>query len=193
MNAMVQNFSDPGTLSVKFGRKSNSLENDAWPFASSPRRREALSDEPDRFTANIPASANHAEKIFDTLIALKVETSKVAMHLSIAARNRIFAELDYILDVETWDEGDYLPDIESYKRFLKWIIFTGDTTWTSLGVDDGGRILVAWVREQQTMTANFDEVVRWTKRADMEGAIQISLGEFTLTHFARQSNAFLGE
>lgn len=192
MNAMVQNFSDPGTLSVKYGRPTSPPE-DAWSLDPSPFRRETLVDETNRFTQNIPASTSSLARIFDTLVDLKVETSKVAMHLSSAARNRLFSELDYVLDAETWDEADRLPDIDSYRCFLRWLVFTGDTTWSSLGVDDNGRILVAWVQDRQTLTANFDEVVRWTKRADTEGAVQISLGEFTLTHFARQSSAFLSE
>lgn len=131
------------------------------------------------------------ETLFDARVRLKVATSRYAMHLSESARKRLFEEFDFLLDVDGWDVEDALPDEASYQRFLKWMIYTGDLTWSSLGVDNEGNLLAAWVRDYGQMTANFSEKVIWSQRITADGDLQQSAGVFTLEHFARQASAFL--
>ena len=170
-----------------------SSESDQVSFQS-PTRLQTLKDQVSHFRQNVPASSNLAETIFDTRVELKVATSRIAMHLSQEVRNRIFAEFDFLLDSESWDLDDKLPTSTSYNRFLKWLVYTSDSSWTSFGIDDEGNILVAWVRgATQRMTANFAERVRWTKTVSEDGEMQISAGTYTLNHFAHQSDAFLSD
>lgn len=161
------------------------------PFVAPSAGVEANKDETKVIERNVRASATLPERIFDARVEIKVATSYYAMHLSNESRARLFSEFDYVLDEEAWDEEDKLPAIESYRRFLKWSIFTGDSTWSSLGIDDDGNILVAWVRGKTTLTANFGERIRWTHKIDAAGDIQLSSGNFTLEHFARQAKALL--
>jgi hypothetical protein len=141
--------------------------------------------------ARVPSSTNLQEHLFDARVNLKVVTSQYAMHLSESARSRLFSELDYLLAEDGWDPDDTLPTVESFRVFLKWVIFSGDCTWSSLGIADDGNILAAWVRADDVMTANFGERVRWTQRFSANGSRQTVSGDFSLEHFARQASNFL--
>lgn len=141
--------------------------------------------------ARVPSSRTLEEHLFDTRVNLKVVTSQYAMHLSDAARSRLFSELDYLLAEDGWDPDDATPTIESFRVFLKWVIFSGDSTWSSLGIADDGNLLAAWVRADDVMTANFGDRVRWTQRFSANGSRQSAAGDFSLEHFARHASNFL--
>ncbi|HCO55321.1 MAG TPA: hypothetical protein DIT93_09915 [Pelagibacterium sp.] len=131
------------------------------------------------------------EELFDTAVDLKVATATYAMHLPLPVRDRLFNEFDYLLSDDAWEPGDKLPSVTSYKQFLRWMIFTSDTSWCSLGISDSGDILVAWIGEFGQMTAKFADTVSWTHRINSPDGQQASAGEYTLVHFARQSKNFL--
>lgn len=131
------------------------------------------------------------ERLFDASVDLKVAVGLYAMHLSRDERARLFGELDYLLDAETWDESDSLPSVTSFQQFLKWVVFTQDRSWTSMGIDIDGNILVAWVRPSATMTANFSGRVRWAQKFSADDDVQTAAGDFSLAHFAKHAEAFL--
>lgn len=170
---------------------SSGIDRDGDAERSNTKARNTAEDNVELFKRSVPRADSIEEKTFDARVQLKVETANVAMHLSSQLRAKLFKEFDYLLDVEGWDEEDKLPSVESYRRFLKWIIYAKDTSWTSLGIDDLGNMLVAWVGEGRMMTANFSDPVKWTKRVDSGGVPQISLGEFDLNYFAEKSLEFL--
>jgi hypothetical protein len=134
---------------------------------------------------------NDDERLFDARVNLKVATAQYAMHLPADVRSRMFKEFDYLLESDAWDMEDTLPAIDSYRQFLRWVVFTGDTSWTSFGVADDGSLLVAWIKPNKKMTASFGERIRWTQELRAEGETQISGGNFTAEHFARQAKLFL--
>jgi hypothetical protein len=113
---------------------------------------------------SVPRQAGFDEKIFDVLVSLKVATSQYAMHLSNSERARLFARLDELINVDDWHEEDTLPSVPSFLNFLKWIIFSKNFEWSSIGVASDGNILVAWTRSGLVLTANFfpQNSVTWT-------------------------------
>lgn len=131
--------------------------------------------------------------LFDARIAVKITTAQFAMYLDAAQRNKIFSEVDYLLDLEAWEEDeDSLPNIASYLAFLKWLVHTRDMSWTSLGLDNDGRLLAAWIpAEGAQMTANFGTNVRWSKKFNVDGEAQIVTGEYSLNHFCSTFGDFL--
>lgn len=132
-----------------------------------------------------------AQRLFDARVELKMATARYAMHLSQEARDRLFAEFDYLLEEETWDPSDRLPSAYSYQSFLKWLIYTSDCSWSSLGISDDGTIMAAWVRGQNRLTADFGDKIRWSQAVLAEGEIQTSAGRFSLEHFAKRAKEFL--
>jgi hypothetical protein len=133
------------------------------------------------------------EQVFDRSVSLKVTTSHFAMHLSAPERARIFLEIDNILDVDRWEEGEKLPLIEGYKDFLRYLIRNSDSSWASLGSSDEGNFLVAWVQNAFQMTASFDGFkVFWTVKNVVNEKINLVSGvSKDLEFFAKQAKFYL--
>jgi hypothetical protein len=120
------------------------------------------------------------------------------MHLSTEERHRLFKELDGLINVEHWHEGDTLPSIIAFRDFLKWMIYSKYFKWISLGVSDDGGMLVAWKTPRVLLTAKFSglagqEGVRWTaEMTSAKGETGYAVGKCPLRLFAEQAMFFLG-
>jgi hypothetical protein len=142
-----------------------------------------------------PRVLSFDERIFDTLVSLKVAVSQYAMHLGAVERARLFEELDSKINADDWHEDDILPATSSFHEFLKWMIYSKHSEWTSIGVSSQGTILVAWRKPQVLLTANFEakDSVRWTAQIrSPAGEVGHSAGKCTLRLFAEQAMFYLG-
>lgn len=143
-----------------------------------------------------PRVTSFDERIFDSLVSLKVAISQYAMHLDASERRRLFEELDSKINVEDWHEDDMLPAVSSLQEFLKWMIYSKHCPWTSIGVSSQGSILVAWYTPRVLLTANFEaqDSVRWTAQVkSANGDVGHSVGKCTLRLFAEQAMFYLKE
>jgi len=143
-----------------------------------------------------PRVTSFDERIFDSLVSLKVAISQYAMHLGAAERQRLFEELDSKINVEDWHEDDTLPAVSSLQEFLKWMIYSKHCQWTSIGASSQGSILVAWHTPRVLLTANFEarDSVRWTAQVkSADGEVGHSVGKCTLRLFAEQAMFYLKE
>jgi hypothetical protein len=134
------------------------------------------------------------EKIFDSLVSLKVAVAAYAMHLSADERDRLFAELDDKINVDDWHEEDKLPAVYLFVQFLKWMIFSGHQKWTSIGVSAVGTITVAWKTPRVLLTADFvrENEVRWTAQlAGQNGEVGHTAGRCSLRLFSEQALFYL--
>lgn len=144
----------------------------------------------------VPMLVGHTfeEKIFDSLVSLKVAVSAYAMHLSADERSRLFAELDDKINVDDWHEEDKLPAVHSFVQFLKWMIFARHHKWTSIGVSATGTITVAWRTPRVLLTADFvrENEVRWTAQlAGENGEVGHTAGRCSLRLFSEQALFYL--
>jgi hypothetical protein len=141
-----------------------------------------------------PHVATFEERIFDALVSLKVSASFLSMHLSADERHRLFDALDETINVDDWHEGDKLPAVSSFQEFLRWMIYSRNADWTSIGVSENGTILVAWRKERSMLTADFEggNSVRWTVRLMGEdGEVGHAAGRCPLKLFAEQAGFYL--
>jgi uncharacterized UPF0160 family protein len=148
-------------------------------------------------TRAIPEATDFAERVFNSLVALKVAVSQYAMHMSDAERHRIFAELDSVINTEDWHEEDELPKVEAFKDFLKWMIYSKYNKWISIGVSDDGDLMVAWKTTRVLLTAKFSglseqEAVRWTAQImSKKGETGYTVGRSPLRLFSEQALFYL--
>jgi hypothetical protein len=142
----------------------------------------------------MPAGRTFEEKIFDSLVSLKVAVSAYAMHLSADERSRLFAELDDKINVDDWHEEDKLPAVNSFLQFLKWMIYAHHHKWTSIGISAAGTIMVAWRTSRVLLTADFvrENEVRWTAQlAGENGEVGHTAGRCGLRLFSEQALFYL--
>jgi hypothetical protein len=141
----------------------------------------------ERVVRSVTQSTGFEENIFNSLVSLKVAVSQYAMHLSSNERHRIFEQLDSMINVDDWHEGDDLPKPSSFQDFLKWV---------SIGVSQDGNIMVAWRTRRVLLTANFasQDSVRWTAQIKSDaGETGHAVGKCPLRLFSEQAMFYLNE
>jgi hypothetical protein len=142
----------------------------------------------------VPVQRSFEEKLFDSLVSLKVAVATYAMHLSADERSQLFAELDEKINPDGWHQDDTFPGVESFVQFLKWMIFAGHHKWTSIGVSSAGTITVAWRTPRVLLTADFvrENDVRWTAQiTNQTGEIGHTAGRCGLRLFSEQALFYL--
>lgn len=156
---------------------------------------EASTKKPVETFQSVPQQTSFEERIFDSLVSLKVAVSQYAMHLPPEERGRIFSRLDSVINVDDWHEEDQLPLLQSFQNFLKWIVFARRFDWSSIGVSNEGNILIAWSRPKLALTANFStgNKITWTATVDTEIGPAHAVGTCTLQYFTRQSIFYLDD
>jgi len=103
-------------------------------------------------------------ELFDALLKFKVSTSQVAMHLDRGWRSRLFAQLDSLLDKESWEPLDRPPRLESFATFLRMIIFLRPQRRPGLGATSKGELIATWSvgADRLTIECLPQDLVRWT-------------------------------
>jgi hypothetical protein len=154
---------------------------------------------PETFSTSQIQTSSFEEKVFSSLVSLKVSVSKYAMHLSHHERHRVFQQLDSVINTDDWHEEDELPQIGAFEDFLKWMIYSKYFKWLSIGVSDEGTLLVAWRTKRVLLTANFSgkegvDSVRWTAQIhSAKGEIGHTVGKCPLRLFSTQAMFYLQE
>ena len=142
---------------------------------------------------NTPVQPDLRQRVFNSGVEMKVAVSQYAMHLSPETRQKLFHDLDEVINVEDWYEEDILPRYDSFRDFLKWTIYSKRFNWVSIGVSNEGNILVAWKSKHALLTANFDgrSRVLWTaKRTSSQGDTHTA-GDSPLQFFEKGATFYL--
>ena len=125
-----------------------------------------------------------AERLHDALTMAKVKTSEVVMHLDGEWRDRLFAQLDDLLDIEDWHEDDEPLLDESFGTFLRLILHQKPKRRPGLGLSHRGHLIAAWTAgaDRLTLECAPKDTVRWVLSCEVDGERERAAGE---THVAR--------
>lgn len=94
-------------------------------------------------------------QLFDNAAQLKIMLSQIAMHMSSASRNAIFAQLDFLLKLEDWQDDSALIEGATFNTFIRFLIFAAPNRLPSLGVGLTGHVLAAWNKGDQHISIEF--------------------------------------
>jgi hypothetical protein len=115
--------------------------------------------------ASLFASAEKSleERLFDATASVKILTAQVAMHLDHEWRNKLFAQLDSLHDLEEWDPDDEPIQIGSFATFLKAMIQIKPQRRPGLGLSHNGYLVASWMVGKDRLTIEFlqKDRVRW--------------------------------
>ena len=111
------------------------------------------------------------EKLYDALARVKLLTAQVAMHLDTEWRNRIFEQLDDLLDAKDWHEDDDPINASSFETFLRMIIFHNPSRRPGFGVSNCGYLIAAWTSgsDRLTIECRPNDTVRWVLSCEVDG------------------------
>jgi len=122
------------------------------------------------------------EQLFDSRAGAKILIAQVAMHLDQAVRDKIFRQLDALLDIGEWDTKDKLLDHASYATFLRLILYQRPSRLPGLGLSYGGNVISAWTNNENRLTIEClprDEI-RWVLSHTINGERETAAGRTPL-------------
>ena len=88
------------------------------------------------------------EQLYDNRAELKILTAHYAVaYINQNFKKQLFNQLDWLLDPESWVEGDVLAKPESFKTLIKFILNAKPKNAPSVGLSQDGNILATWQQE----------------------------------------------
>lgn len=89
------------------------------------------------------------ETLFDANATAKILTSHISMYLREGWRDKLFYQLDNLLDPEKWDPQDRPLQKKSFETFLKAICDIKPTVRPGLGLSYSGNLIAAWIAPER--------------------------------------------
>lgn len=150
----------------------------------------AVTDQLDRLAVNLSPTLTRsepmqggapsvAEQLHDALARAKILLSQVSMHLDKVWRDRLFHQLDALLDLDSWDEADEVLDQSSFSTFLRTILHLNIKRRPALGISYRGHILADWTFDGESLTMEFlpKDEVRWVLMHSVDGERESAAGQ----------------
>jgi hypothetical protein len=146
-----------------------------------------------RFSGNwrqpLQPSADRSNKstqeiLFDALAAFKIFTSQVAMHLNVESRDKLFKQLDLLLDPDEWPPEDIPPELASYRTLLRTLLVLAPRKIPGLGASSGGRLVAAWSTRDDRLTIQClpNDRLRWSLSVRDGSERRAAAAESSLKH-----------
>lgn len=109
-------------------------------------------------------------RLYDLLADFKIFTAQIAMHIDRQWRDRLFAQLDSLLDVNEWDEQDAPPVHNSYATFLRMLLSIKPERRPGLGAAANGNLIAAWTNGNDKLTIEClaNDEIRWSIARDTD-------------------------
>ena len=122
------------------------------------------------------------ELLYDALAAAKIYTSQVAMHMDRLWRDKLFKQLDSLLDHEEWMEEDVPLHSASFSTFLKVMFLFKPSRRPGLGLSATGNLIGAWTEGDRQLTIEClpNDVVRYVFSHPVDQQFERAAGETTV-------------
>lgn len=122
------------------------------------------------------------EQLHDALSASKVLFSQISMHLDKVWRDKLFLQLDRLLDIQSWDDADNVLDQSSFSTFLRMVLYYKPKVRPALGLSHRGHLLADWTDERISLTLEFlpKDEVRWIIAQVIDGDKETTVGQTQL-------------
>ncbi|WP_426263010.1 hypothetical protein [Sphingomonas sp. PWP1-2] len=95
------------------------------------------------------------EVLFAATASVKVWTSRVAMHLDRETRDRLFRQIDALHEADEWADSDAPVSIESYKCFVRAVVYHKVNSRPALALMPNGNLLAMWQDNADKLTVEF--------------------------------------
>jgi len=95
------------------------------------------------------------EQLYSNKASLIILTSQLGMHLSDDLKRYFYNEIDELLDIQNFTNGDSLINVESFCGFLNFFIYYHNLKKPSLGVNIESFLTATWVGNEGCLTIEF--------------------------------------
>lgn len=115
----------------------------------------ATGNKPKKNIPNIFWSDDSDRLLFDNKSDIKVLISKIGMHLKPEFRTNLFQQIDRLLDLDSFCDGDQLIQASSFASLLSFLLAYPHARKPSLTVGNRGQIYGTWVAETGKLHIEF--------------------------------------
>lgn len=132
------------------------------------------------------------EILFQSRAAAKIYASKVAMRMDPVWRDKLFGQLDSLLDPEEWDELDNPLVTESFATFIKVMFLLLPGRRPGLGLTFQGNIIAVWSNGENRLTIEClpNDIARWVLAYQVETGIERTAGEAKISRLVDHLSPF---
>lgn len=120
------------------------------------------------------------EQLYNKRAELKIIAAQCTItYINNNFRKDLFNQLDWVLDPDSWVEGDILAQPESFRTLIKFILNAKPIEAPSLGLSHKGNILASWQHKQNTLEleCNPKENIKWFVSCVFEDKKERTYGE----------------
>lgn len=96
------------------------------------------------FKAERPSTSTLEELLYEARAEAKIQTSRVARYIDDGWRRGLYRQLDSLLDIEEWFEGDDPLGTNSFSTFLRLMLVVRPEKRPGLGLTSDGNLIVNW-------------------------------------------------
>ncbi|MCV9942973.1 hypothetical protein [Rhizobium sp. BT-175] len=119
------------------------------------------------------------QRLYDSGAVFKILASQVSMHLGLPWIQKLFSQIDGLLDVDEWDPRDPVPSQETVRTFIRMLLILKVQRKPGLGVSNAGNLIAAWTAGANRLTVECfaRDRVRWVVSRDVNGETERAAGE----------------
>ncbi len=111
--------------------------------------------EPSASSLEIGSQGSLEERLFDATASAKILTSRIAMHIDSAWRDKLFRQLDSLHDLDEWDANDAPMKASSFYTFLRTMFRLKPQRKPGLGLSPKGNLVASWEKDGDYLTVEF--------------------------------------
>lgn len=152
MSSLYGNLALKRSLGVASLAGVGSLTESKTASVSAPRQRgNVVSTSADDFSPT-DLTPSLEEQLYNSAAQAKLLTSRVAMHMDDSWRHGLYRQLDSLLDVEEWLEGEVPLGTNSFATFLRLMLMVRPQVRPGLGLTGRGNLIASWRNDRARLT-----------------------------------------
>ena len=127
-----------------------------------------------------PVNTTIEETLFDNRGLLKTIAVKYGLsYIDPLVKEQLFKQIDWLLDVEDWEEEDTLANPNTFKTLMKFILNTNPVQSPYLGLADSGNIIATWINNDNKLRLECmaNDCVKWFVSCVFDGKNERTYGE----------------
>ena len=142
-----------------------------------------------------PVGSSHRsmeERLFDARATSKILASQVAMYMQEEWRRKLYRQLDSLLDVDEWTEGDAPLAGDSFATFLRLMLLVRPSKKPGFGSTSAGNLLAVWSHGDARITIECrpDDHVRFVASHQINGERETGAIDTTIDRVPEHSRNF---
>jgi hypothetical protein len=117
------------------------------------------------------------EQLYDARSKAKVYTA-TTLHTAKEWRDGLFRQLDSLLDIDEWAEGDRVLTEGSFATFIRLMFVLRPHERPGLGITTGGNLIASWSCAQDRLSVECwpNDKVRWVVTQSVAGEVERAAG-----------------